>query len=204
MSQSQFLVIDLEATCDDKGAVPRHQMEIIEIGGVLVDPGTLEIRQEFQTFVRPVVHTQLTPFCTELTSITQSQVDDAPTFPEALELLRAFIGTDYRVRFCSWGNYDKHQFRNDARLHQVSLPFNDNRHINLKEKFSDALGTRRSFGLSRAIRRVGLSFDGTHHRGIDDARNIARLMPWIYRREPFPPAGPEPKHKRKRGRGGRR
>lgn len=203
MSQGKFLVIDLEATCDDQGAVPRHQMEIIEIGGVVVDPGTLEIEREFQTFVRPVVHTQLTPFCTQLTSITQDLVDDAPTFPEAIEELRAFIGSDYRIRFCSWGNYDKHQFRNDARLHNISLPFNDKRHINLKEKFSEALGTRKRFGLGRAIRRVGLSFAGTHHRGIDDARNIARLMPWIFRREPFPPAGPELKQKRRR-RGGRR
>ncbi len=33
----RFLVIDLEATCDDGGAVPRLEMETIEIGAVLVD-----------------------------------------------------------------------------------------------------------------------------------------------------------------------
>ena len=27
-----YLVVDLEATCSDDGAVPRDQMEIIEIG----------------------------------------------------------------------------------------------------------------------------------------------------------------------------
>jgi len=202
MSQGKYLVIDLEATCDNGGAVPRHQMELIEIGGVLVHPGTLEVEAEFQTFVRPVIHTRLTPFCTELTSITQAQVDDAPDFPEAIELLGAFIGRQ-RVRFCSWGNYDRNQFRQDAALHDVKLPFNDRHHINLKAKFSEALGTRKGFGLSRALRRVGFDFEGTHHRGIDDARNIARLLPFILRRQVFP-APPQGKKRRSRFSGPRR
>jgi len=29
-----------------------------------------------------------------------------------------------------------------------------------------------------ALRRVGLPLVGTHHRGIDDARNIARILPF--------------------------
>jgi inhibitor of KinA sporulation pathway (predicted exonuclease) len=33
--------------------------------------------------------------------------------------------------------------------------------------------------MAAALRRVGLPLRGTHHRGIDDARNIARLLPWI-------------------------
>ena len=34
-------------------------------------------------------------------------------------------------------------------------------------------------GLGDAVRMVGLRFDGTQHRGIDDARNIARRLPFI-------------------------
>ena len=29
--------------------------------------------------------------------------------------------------------------------------------------------------MERALARIGLPLEGTHHRGIDDARNIARL-----------------------------
>jgi 3'-5' exoribonuclease 1 len=32
-----ILVVDLEATCDDLQTIPRHQMETIEIGAVMVD-----------------------------------------------------------------------------------------------------------------------------------------------------------------------
>lgn len=35
-------------------------------------------------------------------------------------------------------------------------------------------------GLGDAVRLAGLEFSGTHHRGIDEARNIARLLPYIF------------------------
>ena len=171
-----FLVIDVEATCGDRGAVPKHEMEVIEIGAVLVDAETLEPAGEFQTFVRPVRHPTLTPFCTQLTTITQGDVDDAPHFPEPIDALRRFID-DRDALFSSWGDHDRNQFDHDARHHGVSLPFRG-RHLNIKQAFSDALGETKRYGMAGALARVGLALAGTHHRGIDDARNIARLLPW--------------------------
>ena len=183
MPTRDFLVIDLEATCDNGGLVPRHQMEIIEIGAVLVDGASLEPSAEFQTFIRPVRHPELTPFCTELTSINQAMVAEAPRFPEAMEALRQFMG-DGRPLFCSWGNYDRNQFHQDADFHGVGLPFGSD-HLNLKQAFSDQLGARRRFGMAGALKKVGVRLEGTHHRGIDDARNIARLLPWCLGRTEF-------------------
>jgi len=171
-----YLVIDLEATCDDRGAVPRYQMEIIEIGAVVVDGTDLLPRDEFQTFVRPVRNPTLTPFCTELTSITQAMVSSAPGFAAANASLTEFInGRD--LLFCSWGAYDRNQFETDARHHGVSLPFGG-RHLNLKAEFSARHSSRKRFGMAAALRAVGLPLSGTHHRGIDDARNIAALLPY--------------------------
>ncbi len=192
MSPTHFLVIDLEATCDDAGDVPRYLMETIEIGAVLCDAETLQPVAEFQTFIRPVRTRNLTPFCTQLTSITDEMVADAPTFPAAITALGAFID-DRAALFCSWGDYDRKQFEQDARFHRVALPFRHG-HRNLKRSFSDALGTRRRFGMAGALRRVQLPLRGTHHRGIDDARNIARLLPWCLGRV----AAPEAPERRKR------
>ena len=190
MSTRDYLVIDLEATCDDKGAVPKHEMEIIEIGAVLVDADTFEIEAEFQTFVRPILHPTLTPFCRELTSITQAQVDAAPGFPAAIAALAEFIRAQspgHLPLFGSWGNYDRGQFMQDAKLHEVELPFGPD-HLNIKQAFSDALGTRKGLGMARALKRLGLPLEGTHHRGIDDARNIARILPYALGILPVPPA----------------
>ena len=180
-STTHYLVVDLEATCDQPQSFPRSETEIIEIGAVLVDAASLRPTREFQTFVRPVRHRTLTDFCTRLTSITQERVDRAPRFPQALASLARFA-EDKGVLLCSWGRYDWNQLRRDADFHNLRLPFR--RHLNLKQRFSDVLETGRRYGLRGALRRVGLSFVGTPHRGIDDARNIARLLPWVLGREP--------------------
>jgi len=170
-----YLVVDLEATCDDGGQVPRDETEIIEIGAVLVEGKTLTTIAEFMTFIRPVVHPVLTAFCTGLTTITQAMVEPAPGFPEAAARLAAF---GRGALFCSWGNYDGNQLAADARRHGLGSPLGPD-HWNLKEAFSKALDTRRRYGMHEALGRLGLPLVGTHHRGIDDARNIARMLPYL-------------------------
>lgn len=178
-----LLVVDLEATCDDgtsdrPSRVPKHEMETIEIGAVLVDTSTLSPIGELCQFVRPVRHPVLTPFCRELTKIRQEDVDTAPTFPVAIANVARFL-EGRRALFCSWGDYDKNQLAQDASHHGIRIPFGVQQHLNLKKAFSEVLGIPKKLGMAGALRHVGLTLEGTHHRGVDDARNIARLLPWI-------------------------
>jgi len=173
MESECYLVVDFESTCDDAGAVPRPESEIIEIGAVRVDGRTLEPIDELATFVRPVRHPILTRFCTELTTITQAEVDAAPGFVAAAAQL-AELGRG--ALFCSWGTYDRNKLAEDAEYHGVAMPLGPG-HWNLKAAFS-----KRRLGMSEALQRAGLELVGTHHRGIDDARNIARLLPHILKR----------------------
>ncbi|MBX3188414.1 MAG: exonuclease domain-containing protein [Labilithrix sp.] len=175
-----WLVIDLEATCDDRDGpclVPKHEMETIEIGAVLVDAATLETVGELGQMVRPVRHPALTEFCKALTTIRQEDVDRAPLFPEAVASVERLLD-GRRALFCSWGDYDRNQLAQDAAHHRIRVPF-AHTHVNLKKRFSEALGLPKRYGMDGALGRVGLTLEGTHHRGIDDARNIARLLPWI-------------------------
>lgn len=176
-SPTHYLVVDLEATCDADGRIPREETEIIEIGAVLVEASTMKTIRELQTFVRPMRHPKLTPFCTELTTITQADVDAAPRFPAAMAKLEDFLGPTNAL-FCSWGNYDRNQLERDARRHGARLPLGKD-HWNLKAAFAKTFLDGRECGVGQALRRLGLSFQGTHHRGIDDARNIARLLPYV-------------------------
>jgi inhibitor of KinA sporulation pathway (predicted exonuclease) len=181
---THYLVVDLEATCDEHHRIPREETEIIEIGAVLVDAESLAPVEEFQTFVRPVRHRTLTPFCIRLTTIRQADVDGAPRFHEALMKLRAMVA-GRAVRLASWGAYDRDQLARDARRHGIALPFGS-AHTNIKDAFVRLAGEGRGLGTVAALRRVGLRFEGTHHRGIDDARNIARLLPYALGRKPIP------------------
>jgi inhibitor of KinA sporulation pathway (predicted exonuclease) len=77
--------------------------------------------------------------------------------------------------FCSWGDYDRKQFLQDCEYHRVAYPFPSG-HLNLKAEFSCTLGRKKRLGIAEAVRHLGMSFEGSHHRGLDDARNIARIV----------------------------
>ncbi|WP_205881898.1 3'-5' exonuclease [Leeia aquatica] len=176
---THYLLVDFEATCCDQGSVPRQEMEIIEVGAVMVDSASLGMVGEFQSFVRPQRHPRLTAFCSRLTHITQAEVDAAPTFPEVCARWKTWLGGFPDYLFCSWGDYDRTQLEQDCALHRVPYPMRSG-HLNVKRQFARQQHLPRPLGLGQAVALAGLTFIGTHHRGIDDARNIAQLLPFIF------------------------
>ena len=168
----RYVVVDLEATCWEQGNDP-DRMEIIEIGSVLLESASGPVSREFGAFVRPVVSPQLSEFCKRLTSIRQEDVDSADPFPEVFRRFLDWIGPE-PFTLCSWGAYDLNQFRKDCRRHGLELPPAFERHVNLKKEHS-RLRRVKPMGMSRALAKEGIPLEGTHHRGMDDARNIAKL-----------------------------
>ena len=177
-----FLIIDLEATCSDTKQISRREMEIIEIGAVMVEAKNLNIVSEFQTFIKPVRNPILTNFCIQLTSITQEQVDNAPSYQEAIADFKQWLYQYSDFIFGSWGDYDRKQFQQDSKFHQLPYPISSG-HINLKKLFSSNQRLKQRYGMAQALKIAEIELLGTHHRGIDDAKNIARLMPYILGRK---------------------
>jgi len=168
----RYVIVDLEATCWESGH-SRDQMEIIEIGAVLLPSAADKPSDEFARFIRPAIEPTLSDFCKNLTSIAQTDVDNADTFPTVFDDFLKWIGADQYV-LCSWGAYDLNQFRLDCQRHGIPFPDQFERHINLKKEFASLFNVK-PCGMATALKRVGIPLKGTHHRGIDDARNIASL-----------------------------
>ena len=171
-----LLVIDIECTCGP--GVTKDLQEIIEIGAVRVDPISFEIKDEFSTLIQPRL-TKISPFCYNLTGISQDMVNTGVEyFGVAMYILEKWMGGP--MIFCSWGEYDRTQFKEQAAREEDALPpfagF-----INLKAAFSSAEGVKRQYGLERALARKGLQFVGTPHRALTDAKNTARLVPFCLR-----------------------
>lgn len=165
-----FLIVDLECTCWENDRSRPH--ETIEIGSVVYRTGE-GVLDEFQRFVRPRLHPELSAFCTELTSIVQADVDGAPTFPDALAAWLAWAESYRPWVLASWGEFDRNQLHRDCDLHGIAYPFDD--HVNIKRAFAKYQGCQ-PCGMAKALRLAGLTLEGMHHRGIDDARNITRLL----------------------------
>jgi len=185
MNARTLLVVDLEATCWERRTTPDgepqavHNMEIIELGCALATrDGTLLDSHSF--LVRPTRFPQLSEFCTALTSITQSMVDDAPAYPEAIDALNQWLGQPAEdFIWCSWGNYDR--LHVEAQSDQAgSTPVLMNYpHLNLKRIWRRTEGQKKKNGLAHALSYHNLTFEGHHHRGVDDARNMVRLLPFM-------------------------
>jgi inhibitor of KinA sporulation pathway (predicted exonuclease) len=176
-----LLVVDLEATCWAEGRGPREETETIEFGAVLVRMSDLQPIDERSWFIRPKLHPVLSEFCTELTSITQDQVDAGLPFERVSELTAEWLEPHReRLGWGSWGNYDKHQLQKDSARLEMQSPLEPYHHRNLKVDFSKQhdLGKWRP-EMRAALELCGLAVEGTHHRGIDDARNIARMLPFL-------------------------
>jgi inhibitor of KinA sporulation pathway (predicted exonuclease) len=170
---ARFLnVVDVEATCWADGPPPDESSEIIEIGVCVVDTADWRRVERRRILVRPRQST-VSAFCTELTGLTQDDVDGGVEFATACEIVRDELRGRYRP-WASWGQYDRRQFERQC-VGAAVYPFGS-RHINVKERFATAFGLRREVGMSRALARAGLPLEGRHHRGDDDAWNIAAIV----------------------------
>ena len=80
LNTDMFVVIDFEATCEEKNPAD-YPHEIIEFPAVLVSTTDRKVVDVFHSFVRPVINPKLSEFCHILTSIEQDTVDAADPFP---------------------------------------------------------------------------------------------------------------------------
>ena len=76
---------------------------------------------------------------------------------------------------CSWGKFDQTQLIKDCELHDIEEDWLFD-YINLKTQYSDMKKLSKPYGLKKAVKREGFEFEGTHHRGIDDAYNLAKIF----------------------------
>ncbi|NXN08910.1 ERI2 exoribonuclease, partial [Indicator maculatus] len=193
-----LIVLDFEATCwRDAG---RRSPEIIEFPAVLLNTSTGDIESEFHTYVQPQEHPVLSEFCTELTGITQDQVDEGlplniclSQFLKWIEKMqkekKILFSTDTlsiyypkysnseakACTFVTWTDWDLGVcLPYECKRKQLRKPDIFNSWIDLKATYR-AFYNRQPKGLNGALQDLGIAFEGREHSGLDDSRNTARL-----------------------------
>jgi len=168
----------------------------------------LRVVDEFRSFVRPTWKPRLTEFCATLTGITQTEVDSAPIFSAVLDDFRAFLcrhglispQTGQRLRKFTWatdGPFDIRDFVvKQCFISKVKMPewlrgdvLDVRKQVaswleaQSSEKPSSGWSPGRSLNISRQLAALSLPpFQGRQHSGIDDTRNIARIVTELARR----------------------
>lgn len=171
-------VVDVECTCWEGTPPPGEEQEIIEVGVCPLDCRTLTLLEGESILVRPQ-RSSVSDFCTRLTTLTPAHVDGGALFADACSRLRSSYKAGDRV-WASYGEFDRRMFERQCQAFGLEYPFG-RRHLNVKTWFALSLGLSREVGMAEAMERLKLPLEGTHHRGGDDARNIARIVAALLR-----------------------
>jgi len=169
----QIIVVDIECTCWERHTPPGQENEIIEIGLCRLVPQTGERFGKRSILIKPECST-VSPFCTQLTTLTQEQVDKGISFAAACAVLEREYKTKQRV-WASYGDYDRQQFERQCAARGIPYPFGPS-HLNIKTLVTVFRTLRHDLGMTQALAAMELPLEGTHHRGDDDAWNAALIL----------------------------
>ncbi|MDY6846918.1 MAG: 3'-5' exonuclease, partial [Chloroflexota bacterium] len=169
----KIIVLDLEATCWQGDPPPGETSEIIEIGLCILDVSSGERSEKRTIFVKPERST-LSGYCIELTTITPEMLSDGYRFAEACQILREEYRSEKRT-WASYGDYDRLMMAQQCQQTGVPYPFGRS-HINVKNLLALHLNLKREVNLLTGTALLDLPFEGTIHRGVDDAWNIAAVL----------------------------
>lgn len=170
-----ILLVDIEATCGD--SIPKDERETIEIGAVLCEDNETYILDTYETLIQPTLHGTLTDFCVDLTGIRQVEVDEARIFSEAWKDFMRWVHQQiyprtYISKWMSWGRFDRVLLEADCKRNNVLYGMPE--HFDLSRVFH--MNAKRRKGRRGALRYFGVESGGRNHRGLDDAKDVAKLL----------------------------
>ena len=173
---TSLIVVDLECTCWDSIPPPDEKQEIIEIGIASIDIDSLKITRKLSILVKPTV-SKVSPFCTGLTTLTQEQLDkEGVSFADACMLLRSTFRSK-TTTWASFGDFDRNMFHKQCaypEFEHVAYPFGSS-HINIKNLYALVNKLPKEANMQTVLDLEEMELIGTHHRGVDDAVNIAMI-----------------------------
>ncbi|KAL5738152.1 hypothetical protein ACOSP7_030913 [Xanthoceras sorbifolium] len=179
-----FLVLDLEG-----------KIEILEFPVLMIDAKTMAFVDFFHRFVRP---TQITE--QHINKYIEGKYgkfgvdrvwhDTALPFKEVLQQFEAWLiqhclwekelgSCLNRAAFVTCGNWDlKTKIPSQCKVSKIKLPPYFMEWINVKDVFYNFYKTKKSeaSGMRSMMNNCNIRMSGSHHLGIDDTKNIARVL----------------------------
>lgn len=158
-----------EGTMEREWGGPNEYKELVQIGAVLVETENFVEVGSFNIFVRPRKNPQLSEYFTDLTGISQEQIErEGVGFSAALQ--KFFEWCDGHDIY-SWGG-DKAVLEDNCRLTGVEFPFAHERFFDVRTIFKAAGIDIEQYESGTIVRAFGLEPTRRQHDGLNDARTI--------------------------------
>ncbi|OEL23280.1 putative exonuclease domain-containing protein [Dichanthelium oligosanthes] len=176
-----LLILDLEG-----------KVEILEFPVVMIDAQSMEFIDSFHRFVRPTAMSEhrIREYIEGKYGkfgVDRVWHDTAIHFKEVLQEFEDWIGNHNlwkkeqggslnNAAFVTCGNWDlKTKVPEQCKVSKIKLPTYFMEWINLKDIYLNFY-CRRATGMMTMMRELQLPIVGSHHLGIDDSKNIARVV----------------------------
>jgi inhibitor of KinA sporulation pathway (predicted exonuclease) len=181
---SRYLVcVDFEATCDYAPVplVNTKSAEIIEFPWVVIDTETMRVVDAQHLYVKPDNMAGVTSFTSKLTGITPNMLVDKENLQTVLKKFHGYLRNKFGVNFriLTDGIWDLQvQLRSEAKRKNIILDWYFHQYFDIKHEFKRFLpyfSDSYQPGLKAMLEAFGMKFEGRHHSGLEDAKNIARL-----------------------------
>lgn len=172
-----LIVVDFEANCVEDGKLKKQEITEFPALPICVKTNTILYEKTFHHYCK--IDEKLTEFATELTGITQDMCDGGLPFAEVLKLFQKWLKTNRFNKensiIVTCGHWDfKKAFPTQCLISRVDVPKYCQKWVNVKEIFENAYKTKPR-GLVGMLEKLGMEFEGRHHSGIDDVKNLAKI-----------------------------
>jgi len=153
---------------------PWEFIELVEIGAVRTDAATFTVQDTFQVLVHPKKNPVLSAYFTDLTGITQADLDArGQTLPQAVTLFEAFVANSDTV-LSNGGDADV--FNQSFACHELDCPMDFSLYWNIQPALLKLFPGNRSISSATLPELAGAEFVFKAHEALEDALAIAAAL----------------------------
>ncbi|PAV82935.1 hypothetical protein WR25_00959 [Diploscapter pachys] len=180
-----LLVLGFETTCIENGQI-QPVKEIIEFSVIAISTDGWRETAAFHKYIKPTINPTLTTFCTSLTRIEQETVNNGKKLFGVLKDFDSWLEENQikqtNFTFVTYSDWDlKFVLSDECRAKKIKIPEYFTKWIDLKKAYAEHTGEFPEGGLGEMLVRCNLTFEGRLRRGINNTRNVCRVVETLYK-----------------------
>lgn len=153
--------------------------EIIQIGAVRLNGGHT-VGEGMNLIVKNTFYKNLNPFISEMTGVTQKDMDQGILYPEAINQLEEFCRDAIVV---TWGVSDIYEIIRNCHMHQTPRIILGERYLDLQTWLGKQIAGNRTPSLKHVMEEFGVEVDDEKlHDGFYDAQSTAFVLKRVLER----------------------
>lgn len=181
---NEFIIYDLEYTSwegskETGWSREGEYREIVDVGAIKVkrNGATFKTENTFSMLVKPIKNPELSHYFTQLTGITQKQLEkEGQSFETFVTEFAEFCAGEYPI--FSYGEDDEILIENHE-LYEVPLKMDTRRFTNYRAMICEALNLSQTLCSSDLPEAIGLEKYSDGHRGLGDAIAQVRALEYL-------------------------